>query len=587
MGGKRRADTPEDLLGSARSLLAVLAATAGRVEVLKRRRRVDVAGLRASSAIGQSARLGDLRQRGLSLRSRCGVFAGTEWVHAQAALPQGSPDRVEAVEILELESTVDASVDASADAYGIYDEFPLVPPITEDHEIDDTDPSAPIGSLIPDPGEDTEPELSEIGSLPDGLIDDESLDDELLGEDDELGAEELAALEELDLDDLADEGVEDTATPVSQDLEPGHDEDAELLAQLEEAEAEAAAQPASSDLLEVQDEPVAVEPEPETLEIAQPPVASDDVLEVEEDVALFEVDEGHERPIQDTVRLTDETRTNLVDELGQALLPTIRDGSSNTGPIAAAAIQLKADGSAQVFGRSEEEVVVELGDAGEEYEAYEPSDGFGLELEEAEYEDVDEEDDSPRAPKLTSDEDYNNYSDGSLELSGDDISAIEEVDPARVATLEGRAQEALERGDLNSAAMAFSDLIELDPANLEAYLGRGRCYLDLGDYAAAMSDFQKAEDLDPEGPESLVAMGELFFARKEYSRAIEFFDQAIELDSSHAMARCRRGISFYYKKSYRQAFLDLQKAYTLDPEIPNIRKYVQMAIKKLERSGDG
>jgi lipoprotein NlpI len=81
-------------------------------------------------------------------------------------------------------------------------------------------------------------------------------------------------------------------------------------------------------------------------------------------------------------------------------------------------------------------------------------------------------------------------------------------------------------------------------------------------------------------------MGELFFARKDYTRAIEFFDSAIEVDANHAMARCRRGISYYYKKSYREAFLDLQKAYTLDPDIPNIRKYVQMAIKKLERSGE-
>ena len=49
------------------------------------------------------------------------------------------------------------------------------------------------------------------------------------------------------------------------------------------------------------------------------------------------------------------------------------------------------------------------------------------------------------------------------------------------------------------------------------------------------------------------------------------------------MARCRRGISHYYRKNYRQAFQDLQRAYALDPEIPNIRKYVQMVVKKMER----
>jgi lipoprotein NlpI len=78
-------------------------------------------------------------------------------------------------------------------------------------------------------------------------------------------------------------------------------------------------------------------------------------------------------------------------------------------------------------------------------------------------------------------------------------------------------------------------------------------------------------------------MGDLYFARKEYRRAIEFYDQAVELDGSHAMARCRRGISHYYRKNFRQAFQDLQRAYSLDPEIPNIRKYVQMAVKNMER----
>ena len=78
-------------------------------------------------------------------------------------------------------------------------------------------------------------------------------------------------------------------------------------------------------------------------------------------------------------------------------------------------------------------------------------------------------------------------------------------------------------------------------------------------------------------------MGDLYFARKEYKRAVEFYDQAVELDGAHAMARCRRGISHYYRKNFRQAFQDLQRANALDPEIPNIKKYVQMALKKMER----
>ena len=120
---------------------------------------------------------------------------------------------------------------------------------------------------------------------------------------------------------------------------------------------------------------------------------------------------------------------------------------------------------------------------------------------------------------------------------------------------------------------------------LEACLGRGRCHVGLGDYSAAEADFERAEELDPQNPEPLAAMGNLFFARKDYAHAIERFNAAIELDGTHAMARCRRGISHYYQRNYREAFGDLQRAYNLDPEIPNIRKFVQMAIRKLDQSG--
>lgn len=158
-------------------------------------------------------------------------------------------------------------------------------------------------------------------------------------------------------------------------------------------------------------------------------------------------------------------------------------------------------------------------------------------------------------------------------------------DPDHVERLVQSAEEAIRRGDLHAATEAWTELIELVPDHAVAYIGRGRCHLELGDYSAAMSDFKKSEDLRENDPEPLVAMGDLYFVRKDYGRAIEYFSAAIDIDGAHAMARCRRGISHYYRKAYKEAFNDLQKAYNLDPEIPNIRKYVQMAIKRLEESG--
>ncbi|MFT5584265.1 MAG: thioredoxin-like negative regulator of GroEL [Cognaticolwellia sp.] len=310
--------------------------------------------------------------------------------------------------------------------------------------------------------------------------------------------------------------------------------------------------------------------------------APGELLDEDDDIeaALFEVagSRGGGASGQVVREIAEEHRS---DEL--PVMPTIKDRTNEPSVGAAAAIRLNADGSSQaLMSDDEENIEVEMPDAGEEYDDEPESEGLNVDyVDEVEYID----DVESAAPKLDVTPKLQTFNDGQ-NLSGDDFSPVEEVDAVAVAALRAQADEALDRGDLHAAAQAFSDTLEYDPESLEAYLGRGRCYLDLGDFAAAMSDFQKAEDLDGEGPEPLVAMGELFFARKEYTRAIEFFDQAVEMDSDHAMARCRRGISYYYKKSYRQAFLDLQKAYTLDPDIPNIRKYVQMAIKKLERSGE-
>lgn len=157
------------------------------------------------------------------------------------------------------------------------------------------------------------------------------------------------------------------------------------------------------------------------------------------------------------------------------------------------------------------------------------------------------------------------------------------ADDARAMVLLNEARVAKERGDLTVAIQLLTDALEMSPDHADAYINRGHCHLDLGDYSSAMSDFSRAEDLEPNKPEPHFAMGNLYFNRKEYKRAVEFYDHALELDGSHAMARCRRGISHYYRKNYKQAYQDLQSAYRLDPEIPNIRKYVQMAMKKMDK----
>lgn len=145
------------------------------------------------------------------------------------------------------------------------------------------------------------------------------------------------------------------------------------------------------------------------------------------------------------------------------------------------------------------------------------------------------------------------------------------------------ARDAESNGDLRGAVTAWGDVLDLRPSDVDAHLGRGRALVELMDYAAAMSDFQRAEDLAPESASPIYEMGNLFFSRMEYSKAIPYFDHAIDMDPGHAMSWCRRGISHHHRKNHTQAVADLQKASTLDPDIPGLRSYVQMAIKAMQR----
>jgi hypothetical protein len=153
---------------------------------------------------------------------------------------------------------------------------------------------------------------------------------------------------------------------------------------------------------------------------------------------------------------------------------------------------------------------------------------------------------------------------------------------AEVRAFINRARDAEQKGDLTEAVVRYSDLLSTKAGVYDAHIGRGRCLMELGDYGAAMSDFHRADDIAPASSEPIVEMGNLFFARKDYRRAIEYYDAAIERNPNDAMAWCKRGISHHYRKNSKQAFQDLQRAQTLNAEIPNLRQYIKMVRKAME-----
>ncbi len=306
----------------------------------------------------------------------------------------------------------------------------------------------------------------------------------------------------------------------------------------------------------------------------------DEILLEEDDVTLTGIDDtdgdddeimvddargGGAPPVVNPPRVAAANPRVTAGLYGNPAVPTIREGNDPVPK--AAAVQLNAGGGGgRMIGLEEEEEPIELGsvgDFGEDEDEYE-NEGDGLSLAIQEYEEEEEEEEEE------------------IEIEPEPVAPPPPRGPsaAEVQAIFERAQAAANNGALQEAADLYSDVVDADPDHLDAHVGRGRLYLDLGDYSRAMSDFMVAEEIDDNSPEPQVAIGDLYFHRKDYRKAIEYFDTALKMSPNHAMAFCRRGISHYYRKNYKEALRDLEKANSLDADIPNIASFISMAKRK-------
>jgi hypothetical protein len=291
------------------------------------------------------------------------------------------------------------------------------------------------------------------------------------------------------------------------------------------------------------------------------------------------------RPAAPVSRPSISLRTGPLDPSGLEVIERSND-SRPPEPVGAAAIQILGVGKARTITPT-----LELGSADHEADSDIPAPddlGSGGDNLSIGFVEPDEETDSA-IPELGAGGDDDAAPSASI-LTPDGMIPSEsgrvreaDDDNADVRRFRTAAAHAERAGDLQGTVLAWGDVLDLRPSDAEAHLGRGRALVELRDYAAAMSDFQRAEDLAPTSPLPLYQMGNLFFARMEYSKAIPFFDQAIDVQKNHAMSWCRRGISHHHRKNHSQAVSDLQQAAAIDPNIPGLSRYVQMAIKAAQK----
>ena len=128
----------------------------------------------------------------------------------------------------------------------------------------------------------------------------------------------------------------------------------------------------------------------------------------------------------------------------------------------------------------------------------------------------------------------------------------------------------------------YAKVLDLDADNYEARIGRGVLHLESKDFKAALAEFQAAESIDPARPAGALGTAEVYFQDKKFKKAIREYTKCLKLNDQLAQAYCNRGLSYYYEKNYKKAFLDLMRAYDIDPELPNIKKYLKLVRNKVK-----
>ena len=123
-----------------------------------------------------------------------------------------------------------------------------------------------------------------------------------------------------------------------------------------------------------------------------------------------------------------------------------------------------------------------------------------------------------------------------------------------------KGNDAYNRGDFNSAILAYTDAVTLNPENIDAYIYRGGAFGNLKEYKRAESDFKIALKLDNRNFEAHYGLGTAYLYERDYRSAIFEFNEAINLDNSSGKAYYARGYCYEMTHKRFESYRDYETA---------------------------
>ncbi len=170
-----------------------------------------------------------------------------------------------------------------------------------------------------------------------------------------------------------------------------------------------------------------------------------------------------------------------------------------------------------------------------------------------------------------------------------------------VSLLLKRADNFLEKKDMEKSISAYSEAIRLDPKNVKAYCSRARAYGIKGELKRAREDIETAIKLAPNDAEVHYVKAMIYVNSGDAKTGIHEASKAIRLNPLFAKAHCKRGVLllrgmevFSEQVELLQAEQDLRKAIELKSDysealcflgiICRIRGDSKAALENLNRS---
>jgi len=120
-----------------------------------------------------------------------------------------------------------------------------------------------------------------------------------------------------------------------------------------------------------------------------------------------------------------------------------------------------------------------------------------------------------------------------------------------------------------------------------AYFNLGNSYSRAGKPRQAIVAYEKAIKENPSWPEFWTNLGKASELTGENGKAADAYLQAVRLEPDEAAAHLNLGIALYKIRYYQDAKAELQKALELNPNLKEVKKYLEMIEPKLRQTRGG